>query len=198
LSETKETKTFGKGIVVALGIICIIMVACLSGVIAGYTLIVNEKSNTISSLKSQISELNSNVTNLENQIAFDGSRITSLASNVTSLKETLKTALNNPSYMGDLIISEDPSAWVNQTVIVEGTINLMELSYGAVIWTPWDYTLSFNGTTIGISWNGNIINGENVTIVGVVAKGQVKIMHFNGVFTYFDEYFIEAESIEPL
>ena len=54
MTEAKETKTARKGIVSGLGIICIILVACLGGVIVACTLIINGKDNTISLLNSQI------------------------------------------------------------------------------------------------------------------------------------------------
>jgi len=64
VSETKEKKTARKNIVVALGIVCILLVACLGGSIATYTLTINDKNNTISLLNSKISQLNSTVANL--------------------------------------------------------------------------------------------------------------------------------------
>ena len=69
MSETKETKTSRKSVLIALGIICIILVACLGGVVATYTLMINDKNNTISSLNYQISQLNSTVANLTSLVA---------------------------------------------------------------------------------------------------------------------------------
>jgi|SRR5208337_5147057 len=95
MSETKEPKTAGKRIVIALGIVCILLVACLGGVIAAYTLIINDKNNTISLLNSQVSQLKSNVTNLQKQIASGNTTIDALTSNVTILQEQLNSVLND-------------------------------------------------------------------------------------------------------
>ena len=78
--------------VVALGIICILLIAGLGGTIAYYAIATNSKQNelnsmdnTISSLNYQISQLNSTVTNLQKQIASDNSTIDSLKSLVANL-----------------------------------------------------------------------------------------------------------------
>jgi hypothetical protein len=155
-----ETKVSRKGIVIALGVICVILVACLGGAIAVYIFIINDKNNTISSLKSQISELSSNVSN----------------------------------------IMSDPSAWLNKTVVVEGSI---EYAYSYLQAPPWNYKLNSNGATIGVSWQGNNdfllngtgwITGVNVLVLGVITEGQVT-PPINGTHTY-NVYFIQAETIE--
>jgi hypothetical protein len=89
VSETKEPKIARNGVLIALGIICIVLVACLGGVVASYTLMINDKSNAISSLDYQISQLNSSVANLQNQVASDNSTISSLASEVANLQKQL-------------------------------------------------------------------------------------------------------------
>jgi uncharacterized coiled-coil protein SlyX len=180
-------KVSRRDIVIALGIICVILIACLGSVIATYTLMLSDQNKTISSLDTQISKLNSNVTNLQNQIASDTSTINSLNSDLTNLQEQLKTVLDNSSYMEDIIMT-DPSAWVNSTVSVEGTINPIAAPL-AFSWPPWDYWLSSNGYGIGVSWQGSFYNGENVTVLGVVTRG-----NWNQAIVYF----INAESIELL
>jgi flagellar basal body-associated protein FliL len=89
MSDTKEPKIARKDVIVALGIICIILVACLLGVVAAYTIMINDKSNTISSLNYHISELNSTVANLQKQVASDNSTIDSLKSLVANLQSRL-------------------------------------------------------------------------------------------------------------
>jgi hypothetical protein len=98
MSETREPKIAGKGVIIALGIICIVLVACLGGVVAEYTLLINDKSNAISSLNYQISQLNSTVANLENQVASDNYTINSLASQVANL---LKQLYLNTTYAAE-------------------------------------------------------------------------------------------------
>ena len=59
MKEAREPKVARKRIQIALGIICIILVACLGGVVSIYTVTINREGNTISSLNHQISQLNS-------------------------------------------------------------------------------------------------------------------------------------------
>jgi predicted PurR-regulated permease PerM len=62
-----EKKTVNRNVAVALGIICIILIGGLVGVFAYYMPIVNDNSNTISSLHAQVDNLNFTVANLQNQ-----------------------------------------------------------------------------------------------------------------------------------
>jgi cell division protein FtsL len=89
VDETEPKKMVNRSVAIALGIICIILVACLGGAVAVYTLMINEKSNTISSLNLQISQLNSSVANLKNQVTSENSTINSLTSQVANLQEEL-------------------------------------------------------------------------------------------------------------
>jgi len=50
VSETRAPRIGRKGVLITRRIICIVLVACLAGGIAAYTLMMNEKSNAISSL----------------------------------------------------------------------------------------------------------------------------------------------------
>jgi hypothetical protein len=100
----------------------------------------------------------------------------------------------------DMIMS-DPSAWVGRTVVVEGSISPY-LPPGWW-WPPWNYELSSNGTTIGVSWQGgdyNIYNGINVTVLGVITAGQWNEMLANGTVIQYGpvDYFIQAIAMEPL
>jgi outer membrane murein-binding lipoprotein Lpp len=181
MNETKETKVPRKGIVIALGIMCIILVACLGGAIAAYTLEINDKNSTISSLSSKISQLNSNVTNLQNQ---------------------LNTILNGSSSIGDIIIS-DPSAWVNRMVIVQGVLSLV--FFPVLEHAPWNFELSSGNQTIGVYISSSInmsafwgmynFSGY-VRIFGVVEKGDITFT--GGVLPPEVTYYIQAETVEPL
>jgi hypothetical protein len=193
----REARGSRRGVTFALGIICVILVACLVGVTATYTFVINDKTSTISSLDTQIFELNSNVTNLRKQIASDDATINFLASNVTNLEGQLNDVLNESSSFGDIIMS-DPSAWVNRTVVVEG--NISSFLPPGFWWPPWNYELGSNGTTIGVSWQGEFYNGKNVLVLGVVTGGRWNEVLANGtVITYGPiVYFIQAERIDLL
>ena len=71
MNEPREPKAAGKRIQIALGLICIILAACLGGIVTTYTVTNNRESNTISSLNSQISQLNSSEANLQKQVSSD-------------------------------------------------------------------------------------------------------------------------------
>jgi cell division protein FtsL len=207
MSETKETKTARKGIVITLGIICVILVACLGGVIAAYTYAISDKSNTISSLDTQISRLNSNVTNLQNQIASNNSTINSLTSNLTDLQEQLNSILNgSTSLLG--IIANDPPAWVNKTVTVEGNLGFARFWLGWTFLTNWDFELSSGNQTIRVELNSSQYEwfldnfdkpgsgSVHVMIYGVVRRGEFYVI--NWPFNPFVTYYIEAQAVEPL
>jgi cell division protein FtsL len=67
-NETKPKKMVRRSVAVALGIICIVLVAGLVGVFAYYMPMISDKDNTISSLNLKISQSNTNNTNLQDQI----------------------------------------------------------------------------------------------------------------------------------
>jgi type II secretory pathway pseudopilin PulG len=62
-SETKPKKMVSRSVAIALGIICIILAVSLVGAFAYYMPMINDKDNTISSLDSQLSNLDGNFSN---------------------------------------------------------------------------------------------------------------------------------------
>ena len=76
----------GRSITVVLGIICMVLVAFLVGAIANYTLVINEKDDTIASLNSQITEKDATISSLNSQIAAKNSQISSLNSQINRLQ----------------------------------------------------------------------------------------------------------------
>jgi hypothetical protein len=174
MSERKERKIGRRGVVIALGIIGIISVACLGGVIVAYTLIINDKNNAISLLNSQISQLTSNVTSLKNQ---------------------LDSILNGSTTPLEIIIGNLP-AWLNQTVVVEGNLTG---PVGSIPEKPmaWNYDLISRATYMGVSWNTSVwYVSVPVRVYGVVTEKTVHI--FNKMPPYGTLYYIEAEKVEPL
>jgi hypothetical protein len=65
MDETEPKKMVSRNVAFALGIICVILIGSLAGAIAYYTTVVNGKDNTISSLDSQLSNVNGNFSNYE-------------------------------------------------------------------------------------------------------------------------------------
>jgi hypothetical protein len=222
VSETKEPKIARKGVLIALGIICIILVACLGGAIAGYTLVLKDRNNVISSLNahisqldSQISQLNSEITNLQNQIVSDNSTINSLSSNLTNLQQQLNSMLNWQISLEDIILG-NPSEWVNRSVIIDGTLD------GPLIFPfeslPFSYELGSGNQTIGVSfdssvnlnasfrnqgpepWDAFFLNSSlPVRVYGVVQKGYDVSESFTGEPPQSSVvYYIEVDRVEHL
>jgi prefoldin subunit 5 len=95
-SETKPKKMVRRSVAIALGIICVVVVAGLAGTFAYY---VNDKNNTISSLDSQISNLQNQISSLQNQ---KNTLQTWLDGNETLLNQT-KTWLEGTIYYSSQI-----------------------------------------------------------------------------------------------
>lgn len=222
-TSTKPRRMVGKTVAIALGLVCIILVVGLIGTFAYYAPMISDKNNMISSLDAQISKLNSNVTNLQKQITSDNATINSLISNATMLQGELNSILNGSKSLLDIITS-DPSAWVNKTVEVEGTLGFpfppsLNSPVPDVVLEPWlnlskptfppEIELSSLGAAIGVyfaaSYNNSsyVYSGENVTVRGVVTRiwtGETGRGYANGTLSWQPVffYFIGAESIEPL
>jgi cell division protein FtsL len=206
-SETKPKKMVRRSIAITLGIVCIILVVVGSvGALTYIMPMINDKNNTISSLNSQISQLESNVTNLQNQIASANFTIKSLTYNVTTLQEQLNSILNgSTSLLG--IIASDPSAWVNRTVTVEGNLGFARFWVGGSFLTYWDFELSSGSQTIRVALNSSqyewFMNNfdkpgggsAHVMIYGVVKRGEFYVALFARAFV---TYYIEAQAVEPL
>jgi cell division protein FtsL len=67
-SETKPRKVVGRGVVIAIGAVCVLLIAGLIGAFAYYVTVVNseiaDKNNTISQLNSQIAAQNNQINDL--------------------------------------------------------------------------------------------------------------------------------------
>jgi hypothetical protein len=175
VSGTKETKASRKGIVITFGIVCVILVACIGGLVVEYML-------------------------LQEQIASSNSTINSLASQITNLQRQVNGLLNGTaSFVSVGEIASNLSEWVNRTVVVEGNISHAFLPPS--IEPPWNYELRSNGATVEVLWLGdyNLIYGKNVTVLGVVVEGRwTTFLNGTAKPTGPVVYFIEAESIELL
>ena len=110
-----EKKMVTRNAVISVGIICIILVACLVGAFAYYVPMVNDKNSKISSLNSQIA-------GLRDQIQLDNYAINSLEGQVAELENQL--ASNN-----SLIASDNATIANLQNQIAELTNNLDSLQF---------------------------------------------------------------------
>ena len=100
MSEKELKKMVRRSVAVALGIICIILIACLGGAMAYYTLAISDRDNTIASKNNQIDSLNS-------QISQSRSNVTSLQTwlngNETLLNQTETWLDDNVTYYNSQI-----------------------------------------------------------------------------------------------
>ena len=165
MNETEMKSVPRKGIVVALGISCVILVACLGVAITTYTLAINDKNN-------QISQLNSGV----------NSTFELLLSHFSNLQNQSTPVLNTTGATFVIInqINLDPAKWESKTVIVIGKLS-GPYAYPTAI--SYSYVLSLNETvtsqtgldvnSIGVDFRngGAQWSGSTVLIVGVVEKG---------------------------
>ena len=68
--ETKPRKVVGRSVAIALGIICILLIAGLGGAMAYYTMTIHNKENEINSANNTINQLNSTVANQNSTISL--------------------------------------------------------------------------------------------------------------------------------
>lgn len=172
-----------KGIVVALGISCIILVACLGVAITTYTLAINDKN-------SQISQLNSGV----------NSTFGLLFSHFSNLQNQSNPVLNTTgaTFVSINQINLDPAQWENKTFIVIGKLSG---PYPYPFAISYYYVLSSNETvtsqtgldvnSIGVDFGnrGSMYNGSTALVVGVVKKGTI------GTNEPATIYYIEEQAI---
>jgi DNA-binding transcriptional ArsR family regulator len=207
-----EEKIAGRTVAIALGIICIVLAATLVGAFAYYVPLADSRNSTISSLNSQVTNLqnqiasdNITMVNLQNQIDSLKSQITELANKsssdnatIVNLQNQLNLLLNWSSSIEDTIMS-NLSDWVNRTVILEGSLSI--IIFPAFEHSPWNLLLSFGNKTIGVAFGASVNmtffwNSEAVRIYGVVRKGE--ITYTGDLFPPEVTYYIEAEAVEPL
>ncbi len=170
MNETEKESAPRKGIVVALGISCIILVACLAVAITTYTLAINDKNN-------QISQLNSGV----------NSTFGLLFSHFSNLQNQSNPLLNTTGTTFAIInqINLDPAKWENKTVIVIGKLTgpyayPTAISYYWVLSSSGTITsqteLDVNSIGVDLRNGGAQLNSSTVLIFGTVEKGIIGTM----------------------
>jgi TolA-binding protein len=89
-----EKKMVRRSIAVTLGIICVILVVSLVGAFAHYMAMINDKNETISSLNSQVTDLQNQITSINSTISSLSSQVAELENQVISQISQLKQYLN--------------------------------------------------------------------------------------------------------
>lgn len=110
-------------------------------------------------------------------------------------------------------ILQNPSAWVNKTVMVEGNLSGFFFGFPEHVFTDygmrWSYELTSNGSTIGVDhFSLGDFSSAPARVYGVVRERRVDIGSsepVNGTLTWpspyphwISGYYIEAERIELL
>jgi DNA-binding transcriptional ArsR family regulator len=225
--QTKSGKVVGRSVAIALGIVGILLIACLGGVTAYYTMAIHDKENELNSTNSTIDQLNTKVTDLQNQTAFDNVTMTSLQfqidllqfqiaeleknasadnATITNLLGQVNLLRNWSSSITNMIMS-DPSSWVNRTVIVEGDLTGIFV-LPAFQSSPWYNKLVNGNQSIGVSFDANVrfVNSSTITfeqIFGDYGLARIYGVVEKGIFcdSWFGDsvtYYIEAEIVELL
>jgi hypothetical protein len=210
-----EKKMVSRPIIISLGVICIVLAASLVGVFAYYIPTVNSKSSTISSLNSQVTNLqnqtasdNMTMVGLQSQIDFLKTQIAGLENETSSnnatianLQDQLDLLVNWSSSIEDMVLS-NPSDWVNKTVMVEtSSSQIAILVYPPYENSPWFMELSFGELGIGLvltpSMEATVWGNKTLWVYGVVRQGEITFSSWTSIPSEVT-YYIEAETVVPV
>jgi len=123
---------------------------------------------------------------------------------ILALKSTVGLPSVGLTSLGEIL--QNPSSWVNKTVVVEGNFS------GCFFYFPekmdWSYKLSSNGSTIGVSWHGSSdYSSAPARVYGVFREKRTPVdswvfvnetLLVPGPPKWSTSYYIEAERIELL
>jgi uncharacterized coiled-coil protein SlyX len=191
MSEQKpEKKVVSRTLAIALGIICIILIAGLGGAIADYTSIINGKDNSISSQSSQILHLNNTVRSQNNTITQQNNTITQQNTTIADLNGSNEYLQNqvyylyNATNLKNRVILENgteaPTEFTKETVGIGYYMKEKNVSIGYMLVqikmpTPNSTTLSVTWSSSGTNWNKTVNVGMNTIIVFPVLPTNVTI-----------------------
>lgn len=147
----------GRTATLALGIICILLVAGLGGAIAYYTTTIDNKQSELDSANTTITQLNAMIANQSNSIGQLNTTISNLQNEITSLASqvSLLTSLLNATPMTVTELLNDTSDWVNRTVVLEGSLNGPLFMPGDEN-LPYDYEFTSDNQTIGLTFGASV------------------------------------------
>jgi hypothetical protein len=184
--QTKTKRVIGRSVAIALGIICILLIASLGGVLAYYTMIIHNKENEVASANDTISQLNTNVTNLQNQ---NEQLQTWLVGNLTLLGQAQTWLNGNVTAYNWVqfdvrsmhVVSENSTVWVknetypkyyNATLENNETVSLIQTS-------AWDFWVPYAGS-VSILFSSNS-TPTRVEVSSYPLNGSVNLLYlFDG------------------
>lgn len=128
-----------RDVAVALGIVCILLIAALGGAMVYYTITINDKNNQINSINAELAAItgnytSTNVTETINQLNANIANLTNennhlqawLTSNITAAtnyaddhgytNEQYQNLQNQVNGLNDIIDLKESTGWINQTI----------------------------------------------------------------------------------
>jgi hypothetical protein len=127
--QTKPKRLIRRSIAMALGIICILLIASMGGVLVYYTVIINKKENELGSANKMISQLNTNVTDLQNQDKqlqtwLDGNEtlLNQTQANNTNLQNQIDLLNSNATNLQNQVNNFHVGSTTNSTILFDNEI----------------------------------------------------------------------------
>ena len=189
--ENSGRKVVSRTIVIALGAICIMLVASLVGVIASYTVVISDLQSQAANKDSTITSLNSTVTSLSSTVTSLSSQVSSLNSQVASLKSNLN---ESQSYYEEIISDYYEKLSLSQYGYLVNNMNFTQDAGAATaVWTGYveyaGYVVinveSTSNTTLasvayslssrGVNFEYNATVGTSGTTVFPVLPGELTV-----------------------
>jgi hypothetical protein len=135
-------------------IICVLLVAALSGIIAYYTITINDKNNQLNTANGQLSSLKSFIgfwtedTNSSTDVNTVISELNKTINEFILLDTSQIIALNaNITTLNGILNLADSAIWVNNETVSEPAAGL-----GSIAWHDWTFQASYAGyVTIDVS-----------------------------------------------
>lgn len=124
---TDPTKAVRRTTAIALGIICIVLIASLGAALAFYTSTLTNKDKTIADLNSQINSSNTQLTNQSTTISSLNSQISQLTSRITTLQEQAASDNLTISSLGSQVsdLNSNVTNLSNKAIVDNTTINAL-------------------------------------------------------------------------
>ena len=177
-----EKKMVNRSAAIALGVICIVVVA---GLIGAFAYFVSDKNSTISSLNTQINQLNSNVTSLQDQVN-DLNDSLGLGKVSGWINESI--TVNQPAGSYSSWNFSAPYAGTIEVLVAPPTVNC---TYIRVLWNYSQMNIQYDYQTIGRQQNGQqyaafpVLPTSNVEIrIGNTVPGEIEYILISIAYWY--------------
>jgi hypothetical protein len=151
-SETKPKKMVSRSVAIALGIVCVLLIAGLGGTIAYYTMTINNKDSTYNDYVSSHSHTDFDYNSLSTQNTNLQNQNTNLQNQVNDLTSTLNLGKS--------------TVWVNDETV----------SQGADTYTYWTFSANYAGY-VGITLSSSTSSSTHANVVYSALGNRVSFDH---------------------